>query len=647
MVNVSNKRCGHAGCIKRPSSGAAGSKKVEFCSNHAEKDMVDLSRPRCGHPGCIKQPSFGTAGSKKAEFCSKHVKKDMVNLRDERCGHPGCVKRPSYGAADSKKREFCSYHAKQGMVDLSHKRCGHPACIKQSTFDLAGGKKAEFCSNHARQDMINLRRARKQIKRENVFHGDTEWSLRHLQCWSAEESIKDKEPGSVVADAASSGGWVAATEGQQEPLQPHGGGGGFLQQQARDGGGGPRQLLEGGWASRSGANPARPAGVGPSIGPDYGEARGLNPPGLDGQLIGNNERHAPVGNPNMPSSELHRLQYTSDEVQRGLQAFHFVTTAIVREADKAIVNRCETAKEILAELDKIYDPKSQGSKQALMKKMFNNFTIPTHSSRNPIEHLNSLELLYSRLREKGFSAEQPFVLAYFVGSLPPEYQQAKFLLETATALDRADIVRIVSTVHASLPEERKASNATALDRADIVRIVSTVHASLPEERKASNGQRRAEHALLASYGSDGAAATRRGEGVARGMVAAAEATTTMRVADCTESKPVRYETCKGYGHDKNTCPTEETVLVVEVPAGGTTLVGELRECLGCSTAKGLSKPIPNKTSTRAAKELQRVFVDLSGKARVQSLGGKWCTLIVKDDYTVEPCLLSDSQIRRS
>ncbi|CAB1097775.1 unnamed protein product [Ectocarpus sp. CCAP 1310/34] len=52
-----------------------------------------------------------------------------------------------------------------------------------------------------------------------------------------EESIKKKEPGSVVADAPSSGGWVAATEGQQEaPMQPLGGGGGFLQQQARDGG---------------------------------------------------------------------------------------------------------------------------------------------------------------------------------------------------------------------------------------------------------------------------------------------------------------------------------------------------------------------------------------------------------------------------
>ncbi|CAB1100263.1 unnamed protein product [Ectocarpus sp. CCAP 1310/34] len=103
-----------------------------------------------------------------------------------------------------------------------------------------------------------------------------------------EESIKEKEPGSVVADAASSGGWVAATEGQQEePMQTLGGGGGFLQQQARDGGQGIRQLLEGGWASKSGANPARPAGVGPGIGPDYGEARGLHPPGEIPVIRGN------------------------------------------------------------------------------------------------------------------------------------------------------------------------------------------------------------------------------------------------------------------------------------------------------------------------------------------------------------------------
>ena len=50
-------------------------------------------------------------------------------------------------------------------------------------------------------------------------------------------------------------------------------------------------------------------------------------------------------------------------------------------------------------------------------------------------------------------------------------------------------------------------------------------------------------------------------------------------------------------------------------------------------AKGLRKPITRSTHTRADKKLQRVFVDLSGKMTVSSLGGKWYTLIVRDDCT--------------
>ncbi|CAB1120967.1 unnamed protein product [Ectocarpus sp. CCAP 1310/34] len=46
--------------------------------------------------------------------------------------------------------------------------------------------------------------------------------------------------------------------------------------------------------------------------------------------------------------------------------------------------------------------------------------------------------------------------------------------------------------------------------------------------------------------------------------------------------------------------SQEVLLGTTAKQQGTTLVGELRECLGCSTGKGLSKPIPNKTSTRAS-----------------------------------------------
>ncbi|CAB1100288.1 unnamed protein product [Ectocarpus sp. CCAP 1310/34] len=241
-----------------------------------------------------------------------------------------------------------------------------------------------------------------------------------------EEAMEKKGPGNVVVDEASRGGWAAAPADQDEPLQPHGGGGAVLQQGATSGQG-PRQLLEGSWASRSGANPAGPDGVGPGVRPDREDAMGFNFP------------------------------------------------------DKATVNKCMIVKEILSELEKIYDPGSQGSKHALMNKMFR-FTIPAHSNSNPIEDLYTLELLYSRLREKGLNADGPFFLPHFVAVFPPEYQQVKFVLETATTMNRDEIVR----------------------------IASMAHSNLPEERKASKGKRKTEHAFLASDGSSGGGAPGRG-----------------------------------------------------------------------------------------------------------------------------------------
>ena len=54
---------------------------------------------------------------------------------------------------------------------------------------------------------------------------------------------------------------------------------------------------------------------------------------------------------------------------------------------------------------------------------------------------------------------------------------------------------------------------------------------------------------------------------------------------------------------------------------------------GCSMAKGLRKSIARSTDTRADKKLERVFVDLSGKTAVPSIGGKRYTFIVRDNHT--------------
>ena len=50
-------------------------------------------------------------------------------------------------------------------------------------------------------------------------------------------------------------------------------------------------------------------------------------------------------------------------------------------------------------------------------------------------------------------------------------------------------------------------------------------------------------------------------------------------------------------------------------------------------AYGLRKPITRSTDTRADKKVERLFVDLSGKMAVPSMGGKRNTFIARDDHT--------------
>ncbi|CAM9911506.1 unnamed protein product, partial [Sphacelaria rigidula] len=66
---------------------------------------------------------------------------------------------------------------------------------------------------------------------------------------------------------------------------------------------------------------------------------------------------------------------------------------------------------------------------------------------------------------------------------------------------------------------------------------------------------------------------------------------------------------------------------------GVTLVGKLHECKGCSMAKGLRKHIPTSTTTRAAKPLERVFMDASSQKLVESVGGMKYSFLIRDDFT--------------
>ena len=79
--------------------------------------------------------------------------------------------------------------------------------------------------------------------------------------------------------------------------------------------------------------------------------------------------------------------------------------------------------------------------------------------------------------------------------------------------------------------------------------------------------------------------------------------------------------------------THEVLLKKTATQQGIAYSGELHECRECWMAKGLRKSIARSAHARAAKRLQRVFVDLSGPMTVQSIRGKRYALIVRDDCT--------------
>ena len=82
-----------------------------------------------------------------------------------------------------------------------------------------------------------------------------------------------------------------------------------------------------------------------------------------------------------------------------------------------------------------------------------------------------------------------------------------------------------------------------------------------------------------------------------------------------------------YGH------THGVLLKKTVEQQGVNLSRELHECRGWSMAKGLRKPVTRLAHLRADKTPQRVTVDLSETMPVPSIGGKWYTLILRDDCT--------------
>ncbi|CAM9786731.1 unnamed protein product [Sphacelaria rigidula] len=156
MINVVGKRCGEKRCLKRPSFGVAGSKKTEFCFEHAAAGMINVVSKRCGDEGCLKHPSYSVAGSKKAVLCSAHAREGMAHVGNKKYSDEGCFKYPSYGVAGSKKREFCFEHARAGMVNVK-RRCYHEACLKHPWYGETRNKEAKYFSEHVEAGIVGTK----------------------------------------------------------------------------------------------------------------------------------------------------------------------------------------------------------------------------------------------------------------------------------------------------------------------------------------------------------------------------------------------------------------------------------------------------------------------------------------------------------
>eukprot|EP00903_Cladosiphon_okamuranus_P005799 g5746.t1 len=159
-------QCGQPGCEKRPTYGLKGSKKREFCSQHAKKGMINVNNKRCIQPNCSTIPSFAVAGSKKAEFCSQHAMEGMVDVRSKRSSSSrgGSINKQAVVSSSGKTPASSSSSASSserasGGLGLggprSNKRCGRRGCSKRPSYAPgASGENAEFCDQHATDGIL-------------------------------------------------------------------------------------------------------------------------------------------------------------------------------------------------------------------------------------------------------------------------------------------------------------------------------------------------------------------------------------------------------------------------------------------------------------------------------------------------------------
>ena len=159
----------HNACFSRPPFQPWRAGSSTHCSQRANAGMENVRSKTCLQPGCITRASFGmNDGSKKAEFCSQHAAVGMVDVVGRRCSQ-GCIKKPSYGIGyGDKKAAYCSKHAKLGR---------YASLARTGVFKKVAG------NSHPTVWTMGARRLAWSTSRERVAHTSVVPRSRHNTVW--------------------------------------------------------------------------------------------------------------------------------------------------------------------------------------------------------------------------------------------------------------------------------------------------------------------------------------------------------------------------------------------------------------------------------------------------------------------------------
>ena len=314
---------------------------------------------------------------------------------------------------------------------------------------------------------------------------------------------------------------------------------------------------------------------------------------ISDHFVGQRVRAVPVGDPLKQKAVLLREGFLPEEIRGAYQAWNFLDAALQSDEDGAILKRCRSPREVFEFLGIWYDPENEVASQHLFDK-FHKFSIPQNS--NPISALHALEDMDNQMQEKGMGRIPDTVLhARFVRALPAEYDHAKETRQSMKTRDRDEIIRVVSTRYFNLPRKKGARRSSR----------PSEHAFFSSESGGRNGARQGRGrnrwgGLGSSRGGNsngggghrssnsGSGNTGGSQGSNRGINGANSSgggsdggscntppgrfwrcrRRDHKREECTTKKSdfvPRCARCSGFGHEESACPSDATILVIDLP----------------------------------------------------------------------------------